>query len=73
MGDKKCPSCGSHFNCMIDENDYNKTCWCWGVEVSPYIPRMAQISKSISGCLCKKCLMNLPPLRDNPKPHGNVK
>lgn len=74
MADKKCPLCGNHFECKIDENDYNHECWCWGKEVAPFIPRMTQISKSISGCICRKCMMNLPPLRDRPQPpQGNMK
>ena len=65
MTDKKCPICGNHFDCM-DSGE----CWCWGKDVAPYLPRIAQISKSISGCICRKCLVNLPPLRDKA---GNVK
>lgn len=63
MVDKRCPLCSNHFDCK-DSGE----CWCWGPDVAQFIPRLTQISKSVSGCICRKCLMNLPPLRPKPQP-----
>ena len=46
---KKCPKCGSSFECMSESD-----CWCEKIQIPP--KNMKYVLLNYDGCLCKQCL-----------------
>ncbi|HZS10811.1 MAG TPA: cysteine-rich CWC family protein [Nitrospirales bacterium] len=49
---KSCERCGGTFLCRQDAG-----CWCG--EIGLTLPQLAELRRSVSGCVCPDCLMRI--------------